>query len=711
MVPEANGSFLNRLLFAVSLRRVFYGQTTYRMVSTTERERQRLKSANRAAAERDIALRPVANPERRAECEHDDALWLRTYLPSVFYHGFTDDQLAIVHEIGESLKYGTSKCIAAPRGDGKSSITRYLLLKYAMYRQIRFGLVVCATDTKSDEALRAIKGQLRRKGTPLWEDFPVESDVGAYVGPAPQRANNVTVGERRVHVEWSAKRLILPTFVDDEPVGPILYALGWESEQLQGCNVLDVRPDFVMLDDLDNRDSLAAIDGIVAAKIEEIVDKTIAGLGGPGRRLGQVMLCTITSPRSAAFKYSDPKQKAAWSGIRLPRIKAWPERMDLWHQYIELRANGQNTRVDPDDPASPVKDPFGRKAFAFLQSNFKAMHSGAVLSNEHDFVADPLADGTPTHLSALQKCFDFIADRGMPAFLTEHQNDPPSEENEVGKIAITREIVQRRLGGLERRELPPACQLVAGIDLGKHACHFVVAAMRPGAICNVVDYGVIEVIGTERTEQAEIIERAILRALTAWKDMISDQPFRDADDNAVNLSCVLIDAGYSQDAAYEFVRRFGEPYRATKGISPFRPGQRSVSRRVGNHWFAQQQAGRVWLYSLDADHWKRQVHGRFMTDPIDEDGRPNPGSLTLFIPRGNRDHKTYSAHILAEEWITDFVPGKGERSRWLKHSGNNHFFDATALILAAAEMAGQGIFTERSPCKRLSLAELAAVTN
>lgn len=672
---------------------------------TSERERQRQKAAAKAASERDIPARGVVNPERRAACEHDDALWLRTYLPGVFYNPFSSDQEAIIRDIGQALKFGTSKCISAPRGDGKSSATRYLILKYALYRQIRFGLIVCATGGKADEGLKAIKAQLRRKGTPLWEDFPLECDVAAYVGPSPQRANNATVEGRRIHCEWSASRLILPSYLEDEPTGPIVMAHGWESEQLQGCNVFDIRPDFVMLDDLDNRGSLAAEEGSIAGKIEEIIDKTIGGLGGPGKRLGQVMLCTITSPRSAAFKYSDPAQKPAWSGIRLPRIKTWPERADLWEKYTELRKAGQEARIDPSDPSSPARDPFGREAFHYLESNFAEMHRGAVLSNEFDYIADPLPDGTPTHLSALQKCYDFIADRGLDAFLTEHQNAPPPEENEVSKSVISRELVQRRVSGFARRELPPQCKLAAGVDLGKFGCHWVVGAFRHGGNACIVDYGIAEVLGTEGTEQAQVIERAILRALNVWRDELHSDPFRDADANPVPIECVLIDSGYSQDAAFEFVRCYGEPFRASKGTPHFHHGQRSPTRRVGNHWFAQPQSpGRVWLYSLDADYWKRAVHNRFVCDPLDENNRPAPGSLTLFVPQGNRDHKTFSAHILAEEWITRFVEGKGEKSYFHKHSGNNHFLDATALMLAAAEMAGAGIFdTSTSARKRVQI--------
>ena len=155
----------------------------------------------------------------------------------------------------------------------------------------------------------------------------------------------------------------------------------------------------------------------------------------------------------------------------------------------------------------------------------------------------------------------------------------------------------------------------------------------------------------------------------------------------------LIDCGYCQDAICEFARRYGEPFCAAKGIGgTFRHGTASPTRFVGNHWFAQPQADGLWLLSLNADHWKRSTHDRFLAEPLDENGRPRPGSLSLFVPAGSRDHLRFAAHIVAEEWISEFVLGKGERSRWVTHTSSNHFLDATALCLAGAEMAGYGLF-------------------
>jgi hypothetical protein len=165
---------------------------------------------------------------------------------------------------------------------------------------------------------------------------------------------------------------------------------------------------------------------------------------------------------------------------------------------------------------------------------------------------------------------------------------------------------------------------------------------------------------------------------------------------------VLIDSGYCPDAAYEFSRLYGEPYRASKGIGEgrFHHGSQGVNRQVGNYWYATPQPAGIWLYQPDADYWKRQVHERFLADPVDENGRARPGSLTLFVPIGKRDHHSFAQHIMAEEWVTEFIAGKGERSRFQKHSNNNHYLDATAMMLCGAEMEGYGIFTPEPDTRR-----------
>jgi hypothetical protein len=184
------------------------------------------RMAEARAASRDLTIPDVANHARRASCEADDCLWLKTYCPDVFYNPFTLHQKKIILDCGEALRYGTQKCKAAPRGDGKSSIVKYLALKYALCRQVNFPLIVAATGEKAKDSLDSLKRRLAsRSASPLAEKITrSNATLPAYVHPWPSRARNVTAnGRRHINVEWAANCIVIPTWEDDEPLGPICW--------------------------------------------------------------------------------------------------------------------------------------------------------------------------------------------------------------------------------------------------------------------------------------------------------------------------------------------------------------------------------------------------------------------------------------------------------------------------------------------------------
>lgn len=662
------------------------------------------RMAARRASQRNQVIPRPKDPARRIDLEHNSPAWLRFYLPHVFYNPFTADQISLITEAEETLRYGTSKCRAMRRGGGKSSILRYLEMKHALHRSIAFGLLLCATGPKADSGLDSIKAQLRcRRDAPLAQDYPLECSLARYVGAWPSKANNLTMRwededkevSRSIRMEWSRDQIILPTFADEEDgFGPILKCLGVLSDQLQGCNVYDVRPDWVLLDDLDSRDSLAAADGTIANKLETIIDQNVAGLGGPGKRLGQFMLCTIPSRRSIAFKYSDPTQKPSYSGMRIPSIKIWPERKDLWEQYIAERQDGQ-----VPDAKGVTPDPFGRLSHQLYQDNFEEMNRGAVLSDENDFNKELLPDGTPMHLSALQKCYDYIADKGLTSFQTEHQNDPPEDEN-VETTSITPRLIASRISSYKQGACPAEDDVVltAYCDTGKYALHWAITWWRPGAIGGVADYGIVEVHGTGSDSTTQTLNLAILNALLRWRDDLIQKPIRDINGIERKINLAMINsagadpkAGAWDDAVWEFIRSVGgSPFAASIGIGKqFNAGKSAPDRRVGEHWFATvQPRHRNWLYCLDATHWKRWCHERFLTPTLDENNQRRSGSLALFVPTEARQHHSFTHHICAELWEETFVPGKGLKSGMKMVSKNNHWLDALAGCCAASSLTG-----------------------
>ena len=687
------------------------------------------RKANERASTRDLVIPSVVHPDRRAECEADDAKWLTTYLPDVFYNPFTPHQLRIIEDCSEVLRYGTQKCKAAPRGDGKSSIIKYLALKYTLTRQVRFPLIVAATAAKAHKTLNSLKRRLASRGDSLVaEDYPLECHVARYVDPWPSRARNVTAnGRSSVSVQWGGDMIMLPTWEDTEPLGPILLALGITSDELQGCNIYDQRPDFVMLDDLDSRDSLAAEDGVIAGKIEEAVDKTIAGLGGQSRRLGQFMLCTITSRDAAAFKYSDPKQKPSWSGERIAAIQSWPTRKDLWEAYIELRQWGQGTL---DEEGKPV-DVFGRKAQRHYEDNREAMDAGAVLANPHNYERGLLPDGTQTHLSALQRCYDYIADKGMNSFLTEHQNDPPEDEG-LTESGVNPTLVRRQTSGIDQGVIPEGCTvLVQGVDVGKYWMHWVVRAFRPDGTGYTIDYGRQNVYGTKHGSEEGLdraIHREILRRIAEFRDTNYAQQFRH-DDGEKKPHLTLVDSGYRTPAVYaaceeaglgvmpikgiglsvqgENHGRFNDVMRRTKDKKPICEGVYSTTIRRKN-------AGSVELICASADQWKAWEHDRWMT------ATDKPGCMFLYGDKSDdpahmtvdqREHGHYAHHICAEIEVEDVVKG-GIVRKWKAKNKENHWLDASYYADVAAAIKGvrvlSGAVKSRGNRERVSFQELAA---
>lgn len=681
-----------------------------------------LMAAKRAKS-RDLVIPGVYDPVRRAACEADDEEWLRVYCSDVFYNPFTPHQQRIIEDCGQVLRYGTQKCKAAPRGDGKSSIVKYLALKYALCRQVGFPLVIAATSSKAKKILGSLKRRIAsREETAFSQDYPLECAVARYVDPWPSRARNVTAnGGKVVHVEWGADWFIVPTWEEQEPMGPIILSLGITSDDLQGCNIYDRRPDFVMLDDLDSRDSLASEDGVVAGKIEETVDKSIAGLGGQGRKLGKFMLCTITSRESAAFKYSDPQIKPSWSGERIAAIQEWPKRKDLWEEYVALRVNGKQAL---DDAGQPI-DVFGREAHAFYLEHRAEMDEGAVVANPYNFDPDDLPDGTQKQISALQRCYDYIADEGMNSFLTEHQNDPPEDEG-ISESGINARLVQMQTSGFEQGEIPEGCEiLVHGVDVGKFWLHWVVRAFKRDGTGYTIDYGRQNVYDTKYGSE-EGLDRAIRREVLRRVQEFREQPYA----MQVRESLTLVDSGYRTEAVYSACREAGAGVMPIKGIGHSagvseRGRFTDVMRRTkdkkpicdGVYVSVIREPGQpaLQLVCASSDQWKAWEHDRWLTS------QDKSGCMLLYGEKGEsgralnadqRAHGHYAHHICAEVEAEDVVKGSIVR-KWISKNKENHWLDASYYADVAAAMKGVRLLgdvkiaAKVAPSERPSARELA----
>lgn len=654
------------------------------LVDNNENERQRQLMARKRAAARDIHVPPCENPERRARLEADTAAWLRHYFGERLTNEFTPDQLEWIRDIEERMTFGGDKAIAAPRGEGKTTIAERVLLKAILTGKIRYAVLVAATGPHAKRSLKNIKRAVE-KNELLCADYPEVCVPVREMDRAPQKAKKQTCNGVYTDMRWETEAITMPTVQGSRCSGSMISCHGLDSA-IRGLNEEGLRPDFILIDDPETRES--AKSDIQIESREEIIEKDLAGLGGPGAICGRLMLCTLQTPTCLAAKYTDSALKA-WDGRRYRLLIELPKNKELWDEYVELRK----------------RDIEG--ANAMYAARRSEMDEGAVVSNPSRFIEGQ-------ELSALQHCYNWIARIGWENFCTEFQNDPP-EEAGPQESGIKAGIVSNRINSYERRFVPAGTgALTAFIDVGKYWCHWVVVAWKAGGIGFVVDYGVLEIPGMgTAVKNPQTVDRAILQGLRQWADEKRTKPYV-CGEEAMAFGAVLIDSGEFTDAVYAFCKEAGAPFYPSKGFGEgrFHAGTTNYSKGhvAGNHWYTQVQPIGVKLVGLDTDHWKRFVHARFMTETLDKETLDfKPGSLSLFSPGNDKTaHHSYAHHICSEIWTEQFFPDKGKKVGFKKKSDNNHWLDATAGACAAADMCGIKIVGEQK--KKLparTLGELA----
>lgn len=664
---------------------------------------ERSKDAARKRAERNkaaaITIPFCVNPERRKKCLAEPELFLKTYFPDRFYLPFSNNHREIIAAIHQRAINGGDQAVAAPRGEGKTEITSGMIIFAILAELVRFPIIVASTGVHAHRIYADIKKQFERNEL-LLEDFPEVCAPIAGLEGAPQRANKQHVDGELTRIEWQQHHCYFP-HVKDSPFGGVCLSYAGLDSAIRGLKIHGNRPDFVLIDDPETKES--ADSDLQIGIRSQIIDRDIAGLAGPGETLTRMMLCTIQNLKCLAFAFTDPNQKPSWNGKRYRWIDAWPENSEFWNDYMEQR------RADMKSG-----DPYGQVATQMYLDNREKADAGAKVSNEYRFNPTKLANGMQIEYSALQAAYNKICDTSLEAFLAEFQNDPQKEDGPETK-GLTAEVVMSRINGLEQSELPSDFERVTVfLDMGKDLCFWSKVAWFGNAIGCVVDYGVVEVHPPPKADgksdadpaQLKAIELAQLAALRNWRnELLAESP----------PDLVMVDSGSFTKTVYQFIREVGgTPFIASKGWgdSPHYPNAKPDENTiVGDNWHISRLVrDGIWLYNFNASFFKGWVHDRFMTKTFDESMKLQDGSLSLFIPGNNRRrHQSFAKHIVAEELREEFIPGKGTRKRWVPLHKNNHWLDTMAGNACAASIFGIKLF-RRDNAERLAKYQAEAKT-
>ncbi len=684
----------------------------------TKRADEADKKRKQRAEERDLRIAPPAEPNRRRDCLADPYLFLPTYFPRIFYQPCTPGRRQMIDAIEHVARNGGDLAIAGPRGDGKTRTALFVALLLELQGKLDFPLIVSKSGPRANRELKNLKEAIR-DSVFLAEDFPEVVEPILAIGGWSSRARQQTAFMQPTHLEWGEECIIMPTIpsellwengwptdIESSARGQITASLGIEGA-IRGYSVRNRRPDLAIMDDVDDRESAAS--ALQTATRERIIEEDIGGLAGPDKTIARLMLCSLINPSCVAATFTDRKQKPSWRGQRHKLMDRKPDAEALWDQYIELR----KARAD--------NDPDARVAHKFYLDRRAEMDAGSLISNPYRFDSRLLDDGEPSEVSALQACYNLIADRGWDHFATEYQNEPPAESGPQ-ESGLTAALVATRLHGWPRGTVPIANGVLAiGVDIAKYWTHWVAVAFDANAAGYVVDYGAHHMKGQSPEDQVKLsLEESILDALATLRDRWEHSPFLAQGGEIVEPKFVLIDSssGLHQRAVYQFHRQVGRAvyvpakgFARGRGSSPFHPGKASADRKIGEFSSRVRQRDEwqdIWLYEFDADYWKRFVHQRFLTPTLDDNGNHRRGSLAIWKPELALEHKDFCRHIEAEIWVEKFEPGKGTKAGWVKRRDDNHYLDATAMACVGASFGGMRILGEKVQRKVVSMSTMQA---
>jgi hypothetical protein len=352
-------------------------------------------------------------------------------------------------------------------------------------------------------------------------------------------------------------------------------------------------------------------------------------------------------------------------------MEQWPTNKELWEEYMLLRKEDQQQG-----------DKWGSRATEFYRERQSEMDAGAVLANPY---AVP-----PKCLTALQGLYNFIADKGLDAFLTEYQNDPPKgDETETNALTDLR-IINKQWTG-EQFTVPKDTQYItAQIDMGKYSCHWEVNAWLANDAGFTVDYGVVEVVGTEVNGDKTQTETAITRALSEFRDLMKSDRYFDEQGEMRQVNLVMADSGEFTDAVYRFCASTAGFFVAAKGFGDTYSHRPTPEKILGNHYYfapvVYDNHKRINLVHLDSNHWKQEAHNAWLIPTLNEDLSYRKGSMCLYKTAEKTRHHSLAKHKTAEEWRESFIPGKGLKRYWHKLRPNNHWLDTGYMGYAAREI-------------------------
>jgi hypothetical protein len=666
------------------------------------RDKQAEKMAAKRREERSIDVPECVDPERRARCKNDLILFANTYFREMpdenrYPHKgplltsrFSPEHELVLREFQARIMFGGQKSVAAFRGFGKDTLAVIACLWAISYGHTRFFVFACWEMSAAVDRIQMLKEQVEINRR-LADDFPEMCAPIRALERTSQRCKAQTYKGEFTRSEWG-NELVFPSIPGWAGSGCIVVPASL-SGSVRGLNKNGERPTFVMISDPQTDES--AKSPMQQADVMRRINKDLGGVGGHTKPMATLALVTIIRRGDVADLLTDSNVNPQWAGVRYPALRSWPENMELWEEYFELKKKGGR-----DGDAS------GKIARAFYASNRAAMDAGADVVWEDAVIRAPDEDGNPIEISALQHFMNLYASWGRDAFLTEYQHEPPAMESEEDQL--TEDEVASRLSGHPQFLSPRQADiLIRSIDVGARDLWVTTLAITPDASeCYVVDYQRVTVRKTaevddlrQKGEGRQAAELAVLDALREIRDGELAGQYVDEDGAELFVDLTLVDSGYMEEVVYSFCGESGPKFRAIKGESSVTGSNKSrrpskIPKRKGSlYWWPTKSPKGHPIWMLDTTHWKLHLLER-LKQPMG-----SSGALSIF-GASKKMHTWFAKHMVSERYEI-------EKNRFVKVSKFNHWLDTTSYCFAGADMLNVNIAPQpdrKKPVARISTA-------
>lgn len=653
------------------------------MTDTPEnhREYHRKYQNDKLSSERDFKLETVLISEKEAKVlrepyKVDFEGFLLKFFPHIFGNALFNDQKEQVKGVEQAIIKGDSRAFAAMRGGGKTSIVRCAAIWAMLYGHRRYVVIVGATGADAENSIKYIKGEFETNEA-LLHTFPEILMPIAYLDGSSRRASLHMVDGERTRMEYGRSKVILPT-VDPLKLPEWQKANGCGSVMeirsidgaVRGLNTNGIRPDLVLLDDLETRDSIKSLRATDEIRLK--IDTDISGLAGQQSKLTMLYIGTIMADDSVTAEMTDPKIRPTWSGKRYQYMKSFPKEEKMWEKYMEMRKD---------------TDFYGpEKAREYYLENKDKMLEGAEVAWPEGFDPD-------RYIDAVEKFYATWVDRGDNGLIfiaCELQNDPAMLDNGED-TNLTIEFVCRKLTGIDKGRIPSEAGILTGfIDV--HGMNNVLywgnMASTQKFTGYMLDYGVWPQKGTIGDYYQGSQESVVGQALRDLEKYLMEKVYRT--DKGVELQPTYgVDCGWgeTQSSVYQFCRQtknrnfFPTKGESVKGRNFNGMGNKDLLR--GDNWREMQATKeriQTMAYLFNADYWKRFTANRILT-PFGEQG------CFGFYGSTPEVHIPLAKHCVAEKPKKMIEKGtSNEFEVWdLLPNRQNHYWD---VLVGCHLMAG-----------------------